>query len=346
MDLEQRKLFRRAEKPLLFTAIACLWGSFHPNERQVKLSSVEGVLTTLDERNFPARIKKKDWEYLLTRENFDRNKKNHWRGYCLTNKSGMISQIDLIQPIQNIVFPVLLDERGELVSEGVDVVKIRGKIQKIESSQFGVRIERNDPPAKRRPGSQKFKGFYLTIQGELPDVATPEQFWELICLREGDYLRLKEGILITEEKVKNWKKDVGEKVDSQKSNQKKIKPSNQSFNSEKKTVTESPIIMLNGKQPEMTVKFTERPELPEQGKKVTLQVTGENGIVVKAEVNRKTLAKQVQKMDSFAEWVAAFSGRVSEITTDGVVILEAANVQVFQRKQKVKEEEKESNNDN
>ncbi len=58
--------------------------------------------------------------------------------------------------------------------------------------------------------------------------------------------------------------------------------------------------MINGRQPEMTVKFNERPNVPAQGKKVTLQVTGENGIVVKAELNRKTLAKQVEKMDSFA----------------------------------------------
>ncbi len=64
MCLEQRQLFNRAKQPLLFTARACFWGSFHPNERQNKLSFVEGSLTTSDGRDFPAKIKKKDWEYL------------------------------------------------------------------------------------------------------------------------------------------------------------------------------------------------------------------------------------------------------------------------------------------
>jgi hypothetical protein len=102
--------------------------------------------------------------------------------------------------------------------------------------------------------------------------------------------------------------------------------------------------MLNGKQPEMTVKFTERPDLPTEGKKITLQVTGENGIVVKAEANRKTLAKQVEKMDSFEGWIAALSGKVTEISPDGVVILEGANVQVFERKQKTNPEENDAQN--
>ena len=74
--------------------------------------------------------------------------------------------------------------------------------------------------------------------------------------------------------------------------------------------------------------------MPAQGKKVTLQVTGENGIVVKAELNRKTLAKQVEKMDSFAEWVGALSGKVSSLSPNGVVTLEKAGVQVFEKKQK------------
>ncbi len=212
----------------------------------------------------------------------------------------------------------------------MDLLKIRGKIQKIEKSQFGVRIERNDPPVKRRPGSQKFKTFYLTIQGELPALATPDQFWEFICIRKGDYLRLKEGLLITEEIVENWDKDFPEKRPTRKSKLEKI------------TVIESPTIMISGKQPEITVKFTERPELPEQGKKVTLQVTGENGIVIKGELNRKTLAKQVQKIDNFEDWIGAFSGTISEITSEGVVILERGSVQIFERKKKVKSSDSET----
>ena len=114
----------------------------------------------------------------------------------------------------------------------------------------------------------------------------------------------------------------------------------------KPTELERKTIMINGKQPEITVKFTERPEVPEQGKKVGLQVTGENGIVVKGELNRKTLAKQVQKIDNFEEWIGAFSGTISEITLEGVVILERGSVQIFERKKKVKPEEKEPQQSN
>ncbi len=333
----EKKLFIPVESSLLFTARACFWGRFSPNQRRDKPRSVSGVLTTSDGRDFPAIIKKKTWEYLLTREDFNPNQESYWRSYLLTNKSGVVSRIEIIRPILNLVFPILLDERGELVEEALDLGKIRGQIQTIDKSQFVVRIERNEPLVKRRPGSQRFNAFYLTIQGELPDVAALEQFWEIICIREGDYLKLKEAILITEEMISSAKET------SKKSPSKSKKKSpNQSSKLEETTVIESEIIMVNGKQPEITVKFTERPQLPEQGKKVTLQVTGENGIVVKALLNRKTLAKQVQKMDSFSDWVAALSGKISEITTEGMVILEAGNVQVFEKKQKVKSEEKET----
>lgn len=150
MDFESTKLFKPVEDPFLFTARACFWGTFHPNERQYKEYKIEGVFTTSDGRDWPATLKKKTWFALFKREDFQPNKNAYWRTYCQTNFSGMISKIDIIKPFFNLVFPILLDERGELVKEGVDLVKIRGKIQKIEKSQFLVRIERNDPPVKRR----------------------------------------------------------------------------------------------------------------------------------------------------------------------------------------------------
>ena len=93
--------------------------------------------------------------------------------------------------------------------------------------------------------------------------------------------------------------------------------------------------MITGKKPEITVKFNERPDIPEQGKKVTLLVKEENGVVVKAEMNRKTLKKQVEKMDSFTDWVAALSGKIASVSPEGVIELEAAGVNVFEKKQKV-----------
>ena len=92
--------------------------------------------------------------------------------------------------------------------------------------------------------------------------------------------------------------------------------------------------MIQGRQPEITIKFNQRPDLPEQGKKVLLEIRSENGMIVKAELNRKTLKKQVAKMDSFADWVGALSGKIVRISPDGKIELESAGVNVFEKKPK------------
>ncbi len=52
--------------------------------------------------------------------------------------------------------------------------------------------------------------------------------------------------------------------------------------------------MIQGRIPELTIKFTERPQnIPTEGKKVTIEVKGENDIAIKAQVNRKSLKKVV-----------------------------------------------------
>ena len=92
--------------------------------------------------------------------------------------------------------------------------------------------------------------------------------------------------------------------------------------------------MITGRIPEITIKFTEKPELPTEGKKVTLEIKSENNITIKAELNRKTLKKQVAKMDEFEEWVGALSGKIKSISPDGVIELEGAGCQVFEKKKK------------
>ena len=92
--------------------------------------------------------------------------------------------------------------------------------------------------------------------------------------------------------------------------------------------------MIQGRTPEISIKFSEKPELPTEGKKVTLEIQGDNNVIVKAEVNRKTLKKQVAKMDEFEDWVGALSGKIAQITTDGVIELEGAGLQVFEKKKK------------
>ena len=67
------------------------------------------------------------------------------------------------------------------------------------------------------------------------------------------------------------RKAVKEQPDKAKEAQ---KPSSASF--------ESQIIMLEGKVPEVTIKFSQKPEIPSEGKTVILQIKGENGISVRA----------------------------------------------------------------
>ena len=88
--------------------------------------------------------------------------------------------------------------------------------------------------------------FYLTIQGNLPDEAVSEQFWELFCAREQEFLRLKKATLITEEMI-----HFGEKNKSLSRTQSK---KNQETSQSVRPLEESEIIMINGRQPEITVK--------------------------------------------------------------------------------------------
>ena len=92
--------------------------------------------------------------------------------------------------------------------------------------------------------------------------------------------------------------------------------------------------MIPGRVPEITIKFSEKPELPTEGKKVTVAIQGENKIVVKAEMNRKTLKKQVAKMDEYENWVGAMSGKLKGIDPEGIVELESVGLQVFEVKAK------------
>jgi len=92
--------------------------------------------------------------------------------------------------------------------------------------------------------------------------------------------------------------------------------------------------MILGRIPEITIKFSSKPDLPTEGKKVILEIQAENNVTIKAEINRKTLKKQVAKMDEYEEWVGALSGKIANISTNGVVELEGAGLQVFEKKKK------------
>ena len=89
--------------------------------------------------------------------------------------------------------------------------------------------------------------------------------------------------------------------------------------------------MITGRIPELTIKFTERPQnIPEEGKKVVLEVRGENDITVKAEVNRKSLKKIVKKMDTWDQWVASLSGKMKSLSAAGLIELDEAGINIFE----------------
>ena len=92
--------------------------------------------------------------------------------------------------------------------------------------------------------------------------------------------------------------------------------------------------MIQGKTPEITIKFSSLPELPTEGKKVTVEILSENNLKIKAELNRKTLKKQVSKMEEYENWIGAMSGKIKSIAEGGIVELESAGIQVFEVKAK------------
>ena len=335
---DQDVLFATATHPHLFSAMGYLLGSFQPTSDDKIKHFIPGKFFTSEGLELMASIRKRDWEKIRVRDDFEEDGKFYWRLYFRTSKWGNLTKIQLIKPL--IHPPWLISPSGETQDEIVDLFQIRGRIERIFQNAFSVRVERNELPPPGKENSLQWKPFYLTIQGNLPDEAVAGQFWELLCTREEECLRLKKATEITEEMVKEWEKNKSLSVSntSAKSTQTKSKK-NQETSPLVRSLKESEIIMINGRQPEMTIKFNERPDVPAQGKKVTIKITGENGIVVKAELNRKTLAKQVEKIDSFAEWVGALSGKVSSLSPDGVVTLEMAGVQVFEKKQKAKPSE-------
>lgn len=89
--------------------------------------------------------------------------------------------------------------------------------------------------------------------------------------------------------------------------------------------------MIQGRIPELTIKFTERPQqIPEEGKKVTIEVKSENDYTVRAEVNRKSLRKIVNKMDTWEQWVASLSGKMKSMSPEGIIELDEAGINIFE----------------
>ena len=101
------------------------------------------------------------------------------------------------------------------------------------------------------------------------------------------------------------------------------------------------IVMIKGRNPQILVKFEEKPVVPAEGKKIALEINSDEGIRVRVLVKRKTLNKLLEKMESYESWVGSMVGKIKQVLPNGVIELESAGIQVYEKKQKVKEEPKE-----
>ena len=316
LDLSVNLPFRPPATPMQFTAVGYLFGKFTPIDDPPASGPVKGLLELEDGMVIDALIPRKFWLNLTQKkQDFDFEGSYLWRLYPRTTKEGKLTSLELLR--------VILSEDLSTKASGRDYFLIRGCLTQKELGTAVLKIERNFQPKEKQAKFRWWKPFLLTLIGSLPQ-ANPGQFWECYCHRKGACLSIEQAKLIESNVEKQTSSSSGDNKNTREGQSTQPQPVNE-------------LIMIQGRQPEITIKFSQRPNLPETGKKVSLQVTGENGILVRAELNRKTLKKQVEKMDSFAEWVGALSGKIASVSAEGMIVLEAAGVTVFEKKAKQSE---------
>lgn len=341
--------FHPPEFPGQFRAYGYLYGKFEPFSEQANPSLTFGYLLLKKGSKLKMVFPRRLWLNLTEKQSINLDHAYLWRVYCRTNREGQITQVQVVN------FTVLEGKNTLRHSppsdSGADYFLISGQIAFVNAEKVVVRIKRNGNPPKGGENKYHWKPFLITLLKELSQEPQIEvgQFWEFLGSREDDQLKIRQSHLISPSELNQYTNALSSAKDlvqpsskQKKSAQKTASTESQSLkisetlpkNAHSPSNDESSLIMINGRTPEITVKFSERPECPEQGKKVTLQVTDDKGITVKAEINRKTLKKQVDKMDSFADWVAALSGKIVGISTEGVIELESAGLTVFERKPK------------
>jgi hypothetical protein len=313
-------LFAAPQFPTQFSAMGYLLARFEAFPDEEVQYVIRGQLHLNDELSFKASMRLPYWHKLSQQATFCASEEYLWRIYFRTNEAGKLTQVQLIKCIP--IDKTTKQSDVDRVETAIDLFRIRGHIAYSDSQKIVLRLERNGNPPNQAQKSSRWQPFFLTVWGNL-EQAQKGEFWDLLATRDDQSLKLKEATRV-ELPPSNPENHQASDISSNSSQAQSLSSSTQT-------------IMIQGKQPEMTVKFTTRPELPEQGKTVILEVTGDNGITLRATLNRKTLAKQVQKMDSFADWVAALSGKVARLSADGTIELDAASVTVFEKKVKTTE---------
>jgi len=319
------------ENIIQFSAIGLVSATYQPSSDPISGSliledgtKVKAVIIRLLRRKI---LKNPDFIKTLT------DSPRLWRIYPKTSLKGRLSFVN-----------ILAAKSPEDCSESeINLIQIKGiSVPAIERrSQMGLLIQ---PQADRR------SPFTLVVNGEVPEYF-PDQFWQVQAGIDRGYLQYIEGKCLQEKYQPTSQENNGDRSSGNKNvstatiaetqiNKKLVA---ENINSGLKQSSPSKItqdlgeiIMISGRIPELTVKFDTRPDCPETGKKVTIQIVGENGITVRATLNRKTLKKQVEKMDSFEQWVGALSGKMSKIGDDGVIELEGVGLTVFEKKTKNK----------
>ena len=342
MPSSQVKPFSPTRHPTEFSAFGYLFGRFESLVPVEPGRKVKGQLCLKQGITLGASVAPKLWQKLTHSPKLGPEKAYLWRTYFRTDQEGKLDHLQLIKPL-------LLEGKTTLRhspsgDQRVDLFRVSGRVEEFLEQAVVMRLERNHLPPPWKALRYEWQPFCLTLKGSLPEGASKEQFWELICRRAGEGLSIEQAHLVDETSIPAKTPSPFDKAKSTKAKSTKAK-STLAQTQPTQTQPQLPaVIMITSRKPEITVKFTERPDIPALGKKVILLLTEEGGVVVKAPLNRKTLKKQVEKMDSFADWVAALSGKIASVSPEGVIELEAASVNVFEKKQKVAQLEKSTEN--
>ncbi len=72
---------------------------------------------------------------------------------------------------------------------------------------------------------------------------------------------------------------------------------------------------------------------PIEGKKVSVEVTDQNGLTFTAQINAKSLRKAQSSVADFSDWAGMISGKLGGSTSSGLTVIDPG-IQIFDKKPK------------
>lgn len=281
-----------SDKTICFQALGLLTGVYQPGDDPCR-----GTLILEDGTKVNAVIIRSLRKKIKINPNFIetiRNSLRLWRIYPKTLTNGRLCRVDLLSS-------KVVDEQ---LDPQTNLITIKGIAARQEEQSNRPRMGIIIQQESRGVNNFKPTSFTLVVNGNIPEYCA-NQFWTIQATVDRGYLYYHDGeCLQLEYDPETAKKDL---TKSKNNNQVKTSKSSEAQTLKKSSAKErngatpisssikesnsGEIIMISGRIPELTVKFDTRPDCPETGKKVTLQISGENGITVRATLNRKTLKK-------------------------------------------------------